>query len=278
MISPTLLMAVVFIYGFIAWTVWLSMTNSTLLPSHKFVGLEQYYKLFQNDRWWIAIKNLGIFSSLYVGISIALGLALAIFLDQKIRMENTIRSIYLYPMALSFVVTGTAWKWMLNPSHGVEKVLQNLGFANASFDWLVNPKMAIYTVVIAAVWQSSGFVMALFLSGLRGVDEKMIQAAQIDGANAWQIYRKIIIPSMSPVFFSAIMILTHIAIKSFDLVMALTQGGPGYATELPATFMYTFAFQRSKMAMGSASAVMMLMAVMAIIVPFVYAQTKESKQ
>ena len=277
MISPTLLMAVVFIYGFIAWTVWLSMTNSTLLPSHKFVGLEQYYKLFQNDRWWIAIKNLGIFSSLYVGISIALGLALAIFLDQKIRMENTIRSIYLYPMALSFVVTGTAWKWMLNPSHGVEKVLQNLGFANASFDWLVNPKMAIYTVVIAAVWQSSGFVMALFLSGLRGVDEKMIQAAQIDGANAWQIYRKIIIPSMSAVFFSAIMILTHIAIKSFDLVMALTQGGPGYATELPATFMYTFAFQRSKMAMGSASAVMMLMAVMAIIVPFVYAQTKESK-
>ncbi|MCI5072005.1 sugar ABC transporter permease [bacterium] len=277
MISPTLIIAMVFIYGFIGWTLWLSMTNSTLLPSHEFVGLKQYYKLFQNDRWWVAIKNLGIFSVLYVGMCIALGLALAIFLDQKIRMENTIRSIYLYPMALSFIVTGTAWKWMLNPSYGLETVLQNLGFANASFDWLVNPKMAIYTVVIAAVWQSSGFVMALFLSGLRGVDEKMIQAAQIDGANAWQIYRKIIIPGMSPVFFSAIMILTHIAIKSFDLVMALTQGGPGYATELPATFMYTFAFQRSKMAMGSASAVMMLMAVMAIIVPFVYAQTKEPK-
>jgi glucose/mannose transport system permease protein len=177
-------------------------------------------------------------------------------------------------MALSFIVTGTAWKWILNPGLGLEKLVRDLGFESFSFDWLVDPEMAIYTVVIAGVWQASGFVMALFLAGLRGVDDSIIKAAQVDGASLPKIYWRIIIPSLRPVFFSALIILTHIAIKSFDLVIALTGGGPGYASDVPATFMYTFAFTRGQVGLGAASSMMMLAAVAAIIVPYLYSELR----
>lgn len=170
-------------------------------------------------------------------------------------------------MALSFIVTGTAWKWMLNPGLGLEKMVHEWGFTHFTFDWLVNPEKSIYTVVIAAVWQSSGFVMALFLAGLRSIDDSIIKAAQIDGASLPRIYWRIVIPSLTPVFISVIMILTHIAVKSFDLVMALTGGGPGFSSDLPATFMYSFSFTRNQIGVGAASAMMMLMA--AVIVPLV---------
>jgi glucose/mannose transport system permease protein len=177
-------------------------------------------------------------------------------------------------MALSFIVTGTAWKWILNPGLGLEKLVRDLGFENFTFDWLVDPEMAIYTVVIAGVWQASGFVMALFLAGLRGVDDSIIKAAQIDGASLPTIYWRIIIPSLGPVFFSALIILTHIAVKSFDLVIALTGGGPGYATDVPATFMYAFAFTRGQVGLGAASSMMMLAVVCAIIVPYLYSELR----
>lgn len=273
-VAPTFVIAMVFIYGYILLNAWLSFTKSRMLPKYDWAGTLQYEKLFANDRWWVAAENLVIFGVLFIVICMALGLLLAILLDQRVRAEGAIRTIFLYPMALSFIVTGTAWKWILNPGLGLEKVVKDLGFENFSFDWLVDPEMAIYTVVIAGVWQASGFVMALFLAGLRGVDDSIIKAAQIDGASLPKIYWRIIIPSLRPVFFSALIILTHISIKSFDLVIALTGGGPGYSSDVPATFMYTFAFTRGQIGLGAASSMMMLGVVVAIIVPYLYSELR----
>lgn len=274
-VAPTFLCALIFIYGFILWNAWLSFSTSRMLPKYDWAGIAQYKKLFANDRWWVAAENLLIFGGLFIIICLLLGLILAIFLDQKIRAEGAIRTIYLYPMALSFIVTGTAWKWILNPDLGIQKLVRDMGFESFSFDWLVNTDMAIYTVVLAGVWQSSGFVMALCLAGLRGVDDNIIKAARVDGASMPLIYRKIIIPGLRPVFFSALIVLTHIAIKSFDLIIALTGGGPGYATDVPATFMYTYAFTRGQIGLGSAASMMMLLAVVAIIVPYLYSELRE---
>ena len=276
-LAPTTAVMIVCMYGFMLWTGALSFTKSRMLPQWDFAGLDQYVRLFNNPRWEVALNNLWVFGFLFIVISLLLGLVLAIFLDQKIRGEGAIRTIYLYPMAISFIVTGTAWKWILNPGLGLEKLVHDLGFVDFQFRWLVEQDMAIYTIVIAAVWQASGFIMAMFLAGLRGVDDSLIKAAQIDGASQLQAYWHVILPVLRPVFFSAIVILSHIAIKSFDLVQALTAGGPGYASDLPANFMYTFAFNRAQMGIGAASAMIMLFGVLAILVPYLYSELREQK-
>lgn len=276
-LSPSLVAILVFVYGFIIWTTYLSFSASRILPNYNFVGLAQYERLWSTPNWYVALNNLAIYGLLYILGSMAIGLLLAILLDQKIRIEGGLRPIYLYPMALSFIVTGTAWKWFLNPGLGLEKLVRSWGWENFAFDWLVNTDRAIYTVVIAGVWQTSGFVMAMFLAGLRGVDNEIIRAAQIDGASTSRIYRRIIIPQLRPVFLSAFIVLAHMAIKSYDLVIALTGGGPGNATELPSTFMYSYTFTRNQMAVGAASAVIMLMTIAAIIVPYLYSELKERK-
>lgn len=273
-LAPSMFVVLVGFYGYILWTFVLSFTGSTFLPSYKFVGLAQYMRLWDNDRWWVASKNLLVFGGLFIGVSLVVGVLLAIFLDQRIRREGFIRTIYLYPMALSMIVTGTAWKWLLNPGMGLDKMLRDWGWEGFRFDWLVDSDRVIYCVVIAAVWQASGFIMAMFLAGLRGVDQSIVRAAQIDGASLPTIYWKVILPSLRPVFFSAVMILAHIAIKSFDLVMAMTAGGPGYASDLPAVFMYSFTFTRGQMGMGSASAMLMLGAILAILVPYLYSELR----
>ena len=274
-VAPAFVLGFAFIYGLMIWNGVLSVTASRMLPNYdEFVGIEQYTRLWESDRWWVALKNLGIFSFLYVGGSIAIGLLLAVLLDQKVRAEGAIRTIYLYPMALSFIVTGTAWKWMLNPSLGLEKLMHDLGWASFTFDWLVRGDTAIYCVVIAGIWQSAGFAMALFLAGLRGIDDSIIKAAQIDGASLPRIYWRIILPVLRPVVFSTVMVLSHLSIKSFDLVMALTAGGPGYATDVPATFMYVMSFTRGQIGLGAASATMMLAAVAAIVVPYLYSELR----
>lgn len=273
-LSPTLLASLIFVYGFILWTAWISFTKSKLLPKYDLAGFFQYIKLFGSARWWVASKNLLIFGSLFILFCIILGLLIAILLDQKIRAEGALRTIYLYPMALSFIVTGTAWKWILNPGLGFERLVRQMGFEAFTFDWLVNSEMSIYTIVIAGVWQSTGFVMALFLAGLRGIDDAIIKAAQVDGAGLPRIYWRIIVPSLRPVFFSAVIILSHIAIKSFDLVVVLTRGGPGYSSDLPATFMYAFAFNRNRLGYGAASAMVMFGGVMAIIIPYLYSELR----
>ncbi|MFC3851790.1 carbohydrate ABC transporter permease [Salinispirillum marinum] len=276
-LSPTFVITVIFVYGFVAWTAMLSFTNSRILPRYDFIGWDNYVRLFGNERWLVALKNLGIYGFLFIAICLVLGLVMAILLDQRIRAEGALRTIYLYPMALSFVVTGTIWKWMLNPQVGLERFMIDLGWESFRFDWIVNPDFSIYTVVIAAVWQSSGFVMALFLAGLRGVDDSIIKAAQIDGASRITVYTRIIIPSLRPVFFSAFIMLAHIAIKSFDLALALTGGGPGVSSDLPAIFMFQFSFNRGQMGVGASSAMIMLLGIMAILVPFLYSELRVKK-
>lgn len=273
-LAPSFIAVLVFVYGFIGWTAWVSLTRSKLLPRYEIDGFIQYDRLFQSPRWDTALNNLFVFGLLFIVIAMVLGLMLAILLDQKIRTEGVIRTIYLYPMALSMIVTGTAWKWILNPGLGIEATVRGWGYENFTFDWLVDPDYAIYTIVLAAVWQSSGFVMALFLAGLRSVDEEIIKAAQVDGIPTWRIYTAIIIPSMAPIFLSAFIVLAHLAIKSFDLVIALTGGGPGYATDLPATYMYTMAFSRGDIGQAASSAMIMMLVVFTIVVPYLYSELR----
>ena len=276
-LAPSFAIVIMFVYGFIAWTAYISVSSSRMLPKYNYVGGEQYTKLWKTLNWQVALDNLFVFGSLYIVICTVVGLLLAILLDQKIRGEGFLRPIFLYPMALSFIVTGTAWKWFLNPGLGLQHTMQSWGWESFTFNWLVNPKMAIYTVVIAAVWQSSGFVMAMFLAGLRGIDHEQLKAAQLDGATGFRLYRRVVIPQLGPVFLSAFVVLSHMAIKSYDLVVALTGGGPGNSTEMPATFMYSYTFTRNQMGVGAASAMVMLMTVVAIMVPYLYAELKEPK-
>ena len=276
-LSPSLLLVGVCVYGFIAFTVYLSFTSSTILPVLELSDKSNYERLFRLSLFKLAANNLGIFSGLYIGLCLVLGMVLAILIDQRIRAETIFRSIFLYPMALSFIVTGTAWKWLLDPSIGLERSVRILGFEAFTFDWIKDGEMAIYCVVIAAVWQSTGFVMALFLAGLRGIDNEILHAARVDGAKSWRIYWRIIIPQLGPSFISSFVILAHMAIKSYDLVIALTGGGPGRDTWLPSVFMYQYTFTRNEMAVGAASAVVMVAAVAVVVIPYIRREIRQAQ-
>jgi glucose/mannose transport system permease protein len=277
LLSPSAILVLVCVYGYIMFTVYLSFTSSTMMPSYGWSGSANYSRLIGLENWAVSLSNLWIFASLYIGFAMAIGLALAILIDQKVRAESAFRSIFLYPMALSFIVTGTAWKWLLDPGVGLEHTMQGLGWGNFTFGWIKDAEMAIYCVVIAAVWQTAGFVMAMFLAGLRGVDSEQINAARLDGAKTWQIYLHIIIPQLGPVFLSSFVILAHMAIKSYDLVIALTNGGPGRSTWLPSVFMYQYTFTRNEMAIGAASSVLMLVAIGVVVLPYLHSEMRKVK-
>jgi glucose/mannose transport system permease protein len=265
---PSLAATFIYVFVFSGWTIWISLSNSTLMPDYSLVGFHHYAELWTNRRWSIAYNNLFLFSSLYVVGTMTIGLTLAILIDQRVRAEALWRTIYLYPLAVSFVVTGTVWRWLLSPSTGVESVIRQLGWANFKFDWLIQREMAIYTIVITGIWQASGFVMALFLAGLRSVDPDLVKAAQIDGADMPRIYRRIILPAIGPIFIAVLVVLLQFAIKTFDLVIALTGGGPGIATTVPAIYVYDLMFQRGQMAQGAAAAIMILLALSLVLVPY----------
>jgi glucose/mannose transport system permease protein len=277
LIGPSAFLSLVCVYGYIMFTVYLSFTTSTMMPSYELAGAASYERLLGLENWHVSLVNLATFAVLYIVIAGILGLAFAILIDQKIRAESVFRSIFLYPMALSLIVTGTAWKWLLDPGVGLEHTLRSLGWESFAFGWIKSSEMAIYCVVIAAVWQTTGFVMAMFLAGLRGVDSEQINAARVDGAKTWQIYLRIIIPQLGPVFVSAFVILAHMAIKSYDLVVALTNGGPGRSTWLPSVFMYQYTFTRNEMAVGAASSVLMLVAIGLIVLPYLLSEMRKVK-
>lgn len=253
---------------FTAWTTWISFTPSTLVPTEGWVGLRNYTAVLGTRNWKIAFDNLLLFGFGFVTLTALTGLLLAILLDQRIRGENVLRSIFLYPMAVSFVVTGTVWSWLLNPGMGVEKLAHDLGWLSFKFDWLVDRDMAIWTIVIAGIWQSSGFAMALFLAGLRSVEGDLIKAAQIDGAGPFRMYTRVILPTLWPIVIAVMVILLQFAIRTFDLVRALTGGGPGIATQLPALVIYDFMFQRGHLGRGSAAAVLMLLTLLGVLLPY----------
>ncbi len=267
-VAPSVAASLVYVVVFSLWTVWISVSKSTLLPDYGFAGFQPYVALWSNHRWHIAYTNLFIFGSLYVIGATLIGLTLAILIDQHVRAEAVWRSIFLYPLAISFVVTGTVWRWIFNPTTGLQQFVHQLGWASFSFDWIVQRDRAIYTVVITGIWQASGFAMALFLAGLRAVDPDLIKAARIDGARMSRIYRRIILPSIRPIFIAVLVILLQFAIKTFDLVLALTSGGPGISTTMPSIYVYDLMFQRGQLNQGAAAAIMMLAALLVVLVPY----------
>jgi glucose/mannose transport system permease protein len=268
MIWVPLLLAAGHLVSFSLWTIWVSFTPSTLVPVSGWVGLRNYTAVLSSRNWQIAFDNLLLFGCAFVVLSLITGLMLAILLDQRIRGENVLRSIFLYPLAVSFVVTGTVWSWLLNPGLGIQKLAHDLGWISFRFDWLLDRDMAIWTIVIAAIWQSSGFAMALFLAGLRSVDADIIKAAQIDGAGPIRIYRRVILPTLWPITITVAVIQLQFAISAFDLVRALTNGGPGIATQLPALVVYDLMFQRGQLGRGAAAAVLMLLILLAVLLPY----------
>lgn len=275
-LSPSVAVLAVFLYGFIGWTAAVSTTNTKMIPRFdQFVGLEQYGRLLDTNRWQVAFSNLFLFGGLFLLVTIGLGLLIAILIDQRIRGEGFFRSIVMYPMAMSFVVTGVVWQWLLSPTLGIESFVRGLGFTGFTLDWLTNPDTVIWALVVAAFWQGCGLVMALFLAGLRGIDEDIWKAAAVDGIPAWRVYVYIIIPMLAPVFMTVVVLLSLSIVRSFDLVVALTGGGPGVASDLPSVFMFDMAFRRSNLGLSAASAVVMLGTVLAILIPYLYVETRE---
>ncbi|WP_306262119.1 carbohydrate ABC transporter permease [Pararhizobium sp. IMCC21322] len=271
---PMVLTALVVFVGATLWTVFHSFTNSKLLPNSKLVGLDQYERLWSQNRWLISIENLAIYGICSMIFSLVIGFLLAAMLDQKIRFENTFRSIFLYPFALSFIVTGLVWQWILNPEFGIQKIIRNLGFEDFVFDPLYNPDIVIYGVLIAGLWQGTGLIMCLMLAGLRGIDEDIWKAARVDGIPMWKTYVFIVIPMMRAVFITTLVIIASGIVKVYDLVVAQTSGGPGIASEVPAKYVYDYMFKNQNLGQGFAASTMMLLSVLVIVIPWAYLEFK----
>jgi glucose/mannose transport system permease protein len=267
---PMILTTLVVFVGGTIWTVVYSFTNSKLLPRLNFVGLDQYERLWETSRWLTAIQNIMIYGSLSLVFTIVMGFLLAVLLDQKIRFEDTFRTIFLYPFALSFIVTGLVWQWLLNPDFGVQKVIRALGFENFAFDPLYNPDIVIYGILIAGLWQGTGLIMCLMLAGLRGIDEDIWKAARVDGIPTWKTYLLVVIPMMRPVFITTLVIITSGIVKLYDLVVAQTGGGPGVASEVPAKYVYDFMFRAQNLGQGFAASTMMLLSVAIVVIPWAF--------
>jgi glucose/mannose transport system permease protein len=265
---PMIATALVIFVGCTAWSVYYSFTASKLLPVNDFVGLAQYYRLFSTHRWYQAMQNVVIFGVMSMTFSLVVGFVLAALLDQKIRFENTFRTIYLHPFAMSFIVTGLVWQWILTPLNGIEKVVRDLGWENFVFDWLVRPDTAIYCIVIAGLWQGTGLVMALMLAGLRGIDDEIWKAARVDGIPTWKTYIFIVIPMMRPVLVTTVVLISTGIIRVYDLVVAMTNGGPGTATDVPAKYVINMLFSNGNLGQGLAASTVMLAVVLVILVPW----------
>lgn len=269
---PMILTALVIFVGCTVWTIAYSFTGSKLLPRLDFVGLEQYARLWVTPRWLIAIKNLAIYGTLSLIFSLVVGFLLAALMDQKIRFENTFRTIFLYPFALSFIVTGLVWQWILNPSFGVQHVVRDLGWTSFTFDPLYNADIVIYGILIASLWQGTGLVMCLMLAGLRGIDEDVWKAARLDGIPTWKTYLFIVLPMMRPVLMTTLVIIASGIVRVYDLVVAQTSGGPGIASEVPAKYVYDYMFLAQNLGQGLAASTMMLITVIIVVVPWAYLQ------
>lgn len=267
-IAPSIAASFIYVFVFAGWTLYISLSDSTLLPSYNFLGFENYVNLWSNRRWGVAYSNLFFFSTFYVFAAMAVGLLLALLLDQKIRAESFWRTMYMYPLAVSFIVTGTVWQWLYNPTAGIQFLVNSLGWTDFEFALTTDRKNAIWAIIITGIWQSAGFTMALFLAGLRSVDGDIIKAAQIDGASTFRIYRKVILPSITPIFLAVAVVQLQAAIKTFDLAVALTNSGPGISTTFPATFVYDLMFQRGEIGEGAAAAMMILAALAVVLVPY----------
>lgn len=275
---PMILTALFVFVGGTTWTVVYSFTNSKLLPRAQFVGLDQYERLWSTNRWVVSIENLMTYGLLSLVFSFVIGFLLAALIDQKIRFENTFRTIILYPFALSFIVTGLVWQWLLNPDFGVQSVVRALGWESFEFNPLYNADIVIYGVLIAGLWQGTGLIMVLMLAGLRGIDQEIWKAARVDGIPAWKTYLFIVIPMMRPVFITTLVIIASGIVRLYDLIVAQTSGGPGIASEVPAKYVYDYMFQGQNLGQGFAASTMMLLAVAIVVVPWAYLEFGSRKR
>ncbi len=260
---------VVFVGGTL-WTVWYSFTDSKMLPSNHFVGVEQYVRLFKTSRWNVSVHNLLIYGSFSLVFTLVFGFILAVLMDQKIRFESAFRTIMLYPFALSFIVTGLVWQWIMYPELGLQGTIRNLGWTSFTFDWITNKDMVIYALLIAGLWQGTGFVMVLMLAGLRSIDQEIWKAARVDGIPPWRAYIFIVLPMMRGVIITAVVLVGSGIVRLYDLVVALTKGGPGIASQVPATYVYDYMFLANNIGQGLAASTMMLVTVLIIIIPWAY--------
>lgn len=267
---PMIVTVLVIFVGCTIWTVVYSFTDSKLLPRTNWVGLDQYERLWGTSRWIVSIKNLAVFGVCSMVFSLVIGFTLAALLDRKIRFENTLRTIILYPFALSFIVTGLVWQWILNPEFGVQQVVRDLGFASFTFDPLYNEQYVIYGILIAGLWQGTGLVMCLMLAGIRGIDEDIWKATRIEGIPVWKTYLVVVIPMMRPVFVTSVVIIGAGIVKVYDLVVAQTSGGPGNASQMPALYVMDKMFKDQNLAQGFAASTMMLVTVAIILIPWAY--------
>jgi glucose/mannose transport system permease protein len=272
---PMALTAIVAYLGAAAWTLAISLTGSRTFPSGRFIGLAQYGRLFDNERWMLSLHNLAVYGVLFILACLVIGFLLAVFIDQRVRGEGLFRTIFLYPYAMSFVATGLVWQWLLTPGDGLDGVVRGLGFPGFTFDWIVRQDLVIYTVVIATVWQAAGLVMALMLAGLRGVDPDIWKAARLDGIPPWRVYTRIVLPTLWPTIATVLLLLSTAVVKLYDAVVAMTNGGPGTASEVPAKFIMDHLFLRSNVGLASAGAVVLLVPVLALLAPYAYARARK---
>ncbi|MBZ0272879.1 sugar ABC transporter permease [bacterium] len=277
--APSVAAALVFVYGFIGVSAWISLTGwNTLTPDWSFAGFGQYERLFDHPRFRRDLVNTGAFTALFLAGNLFLGLLLAALLDARLRGHAIFRNIFLFPMSISFVVTGTIWVWIFNPTSGINRLFVAIGFDTARWGWITDPRMALACVALAAVWQMAGFTMAQFLAGMQGISGEIREAARLDGASEWKIFRHILLPQLWPVTIGAIVILGHISLKIFDLIYVMTQGGPARATDVPGIFMYEATFRADQFARGAAIGIVMLVMVAAVIVPYlVYARKMDAR-
>ena len=275
---PMILTALFVFVGGTAWTVTYSFAKSGLLPKLKWVGFAQYDRLWNTKKWLIAIENLAIYGICMLILMFLIGFILAALIDQKVRFENTFRTVILYPYAMSFVVTGLVWQWILNPEFGLERIVRDLGWESFEFNPLYNSEIAIFGVLIAGLWQGSGLVMVLMLAGLRGIDQEIWKAARIDGIPTWKTYILIIIPMMRPVFITTLVIVTAGIVKVYDLIVAQTSGGPGISTEVPAKYVYDAMFTAQNLGQGFAASTMMLLTVVIVVIPWAILEFGGSKK
>ncbi len=275
-ILPMALTVLLAYLGTMLWTARVSVSSSRTFPANDFVGASQYIRLFNNERWLLSLQNVAVYGVLFIAACLIIGFLLAVFIDQKVMAEGALRTVFLYPYAMSFVATGLIWQWILNPELGIQEVLHKLGWASAQFDWIVDQDMAIYTIVIATVWQASGLVMALMLSGLRGVDEEIWKAARIDGIPRWRVYISIVLPMLGASVSTAFVLLFVMVVKVFDAVVAMTQGGPGTASEVPAKFIMDYLFGRANIGLASAASIVLLLTVLAIVAPLYFVRNRRA--
>ena len=315
LISPSVLAIAVFVYGFIAFTGFVSLTKwDRLVPDFSLVGLSNYQRLFANQRFQIDLRNTVGFTLLFLLVCLVLGFLLAFLLDRRIRGEGLFRSIYLFPMAIYFIVTGIAWRWLLNPGSpemgatGVNLLFEKLGLGFLKWGWFTDPAVwhipsdslvgrvlgqiglgglatpligvsaGVVSLVLAAAWQMSGYTMAMYLAGLRGIPDELREAARVDGASEWQILWNIILPLLRPITLSAVIILGHISLKIYDLVVAMTGPGIGFSTDVPAFFMWDTTFRGNHFARGAAIAMVLLVLVALLIVPYLKWSTRSEAE